>query len=173
MACKKRKYQREKDQESSELLCVKIQHQHQQELPDFMWRSCLFVKFICHEAFICLSWQLARTLCNHLVSGLPFSTHDCSLNYWNFACEKHKYIHTYFYNLICLSISKDGGTLGCSYSWHGILNTLLSALVDGFVSPIKSCLLNVHLQTLYRLLSKGKFEQCRLYLHTDVKLAWI
>lgn len=42
--------------------------------------------------FICkvyLPWSLhllklaaARTLCNHLVSVLPFSTHDCFLNYW-------------------------------------------------------------------------------------------
>lgn len=122
--------------------------------------------------FICkiyLPWSLhllKLAACKNTVKssclGAPFSTHDCFLNYWNFASEEHKYIHTYFYNLICLTISKDGGNFGCSYSWHDILNTLLSALVDGFVSNIKSCLLNVHLQTLYSLLSKGKFEQCRL-----------
>lgn len=140
MACKKRKHQRKRDQESAELLRVKIWHQHQQELPDFMWCSCLFVEFICHEGFICSSWQLARILCNHLVSVLPFSTHACFVNHWNYASGMHKYIHTYLYNLFSLAISKDGGNSGYSYRRHDTLNTLLYRC------------------SLYWLLSKGQLS---------------
>lgn len=66
------------------------------------------------------------------------SRFDTFLKHWNLASEVHKYIHTYFTNLIHLTISKDDINLGYSYYKHDALNKLLSTLIMDLVSHIKS-----------------------------------